>query len=110
LADIQALTEPSAVLDILRSGEEVVLLFTAPSWCAPCKRLEPVFPKVAENFGDEVNFIVADLLNAPMMVMEFDIQQVPTIKYYRGGEFITELHQRNVLQLTKEIQDVGPIA
>lgn len=62
---------------------KAVILFTAPAWCGPCQKLEPIW---AELEAEGVKFLTVDVDNNPWAVQDFGIRGVPTIHYkYDGG-------------------------
>jgi len=66
-----------------------VYYFSAP-WCGPCKRMGPVFDKVAESLKDNIEVHKIDVDEKHEMAGEFKITSVPTIVVREGDQ---ELHR-----------------
>lgn len=53
-------------------------------WCAPCKKLEPLFNKMQAEFNN-INFISVDIDDAPILAQRYKIRTVPTILLIKNG-------------------------
>lgn len=100
------------LLDTLQSTEkDVVVLFTAPTWCGPCRRFEPHWSKAVETVGDKVVFVKVDMGESPEDTGEhwasehFDILSVPTVKMFDGEsvDYYHDINARAVIPFLKEI-------
>lgn len=60
-----------------------VLKFGA-TWCGPCKRLEPVVEKLADEFTD-VTFLTIDIDDAREMGKDYNVRSVPTLVFLKDG-------------------------
>jgi thioredoxin-like negative regulator of GroEL len=90
---------------MLENWNAVVVLFTAPSWCVPCQRLEPHYQALAEKMTDVV-FCRVDADLHGNIVSDFGVQSVPTIILFRHGGFDDKrLAGRTVNQLFTEIKE-----
>ncbi|KAH9960837.1 protein disulfide isomerase [Russula dissimulans] len=75
---------------VLNKDHDTIVTFTAP-WCGHCKNLKPTYEKVAKDFLQEKNCIVANLdadaeANRPL-ALKYGIESFPTIKFFpKGGE------------------------
>lgn len=54
--------------------------------CPPCKKMGPVFEKVAGEYDGKVKFIKVDLKNSPEIAKRFKILGVPTLLFFKDGE------------------------
>jgi len=64
----------------------MVVLYTAPSWCAPCRRFEPEFEALSEL--TRVPLVRVDIDRADWQA---DIQHVPTMLLYHKDGVVNTL-------------------
>lgn len=86
IQEIKTQTEYDQALD--NNEGLLVALFTAPSWCGPCRAFEPQYNKVAQL--TDATLLRVDVDDNPWTLDE-GIRAVPTIKLYRGNEFLRNL-------------------
>lgn len=87
---------------ILASSPEVVIDWTAPSWCGPCQRFAPHYEKAAAE--SSATFVAVDIDKAPWAVVDYGVLGVPRVDFYRHGEKSKELQGRTVIKLLNEVQ------
>lgn len=90
----------------------VVALFTAPTWCRPCQRLEPHWNAASER-AEGTLFIKVDMGENPddtfahWATERYTVMSVPTLKFWSEEDFTaaepTTLRARTSLALLKEI-------
>jgi thiol-disulfide isomerase/thioredoxin len=86
--------------DLIATEGHLVVKFTAPSWCQPCRQLAPHYEAAAEK--SEAVYASVDIDDVPEAVSEFNIMGVPTVKMYVGGLYASDIKGRTVLQLLSE--------
>lgn len=99
LLEIESTSHLRYVLD---ANSNVVVTFTQPRTCVPCRRFKPHLEKTSEQVTDAV-FAVVDLDQVPEAVTLYGIQGVPTVMLYRDGAYVKNLQERTVLKLIPEI-------
>lgn len=72
---------------IIDEGRVALVDYWAP-WCSYCRRIEPAYEKVAQQYGDE--FIVAkvNIDEQPQLAHNEQIEVIPTLVLYRDGQAI----------------------
>lgn len=83
--NIKTLTEENFTSEVLESKNVVMVDFGA-EWCGPCKVLEPIMEKVAE----EASFVVfkVDVDDCPNLASRFKVRGVPTVLVFNNGEVV----------------------
>ena len=97
---VQTVAELQAELD---QQPYSLVTFSALAWCVPCQRFNPHMTAAAEALPD-IKFIEVDADTAPELVNYYDIQTVPTVKFFNNGtsESIVE---RTALPLIKALRE-----
>eukprot|EP00742_Colponemidia_sp_Colp-10_P000679 GILJ01000739.1.p1 GENE.GILJ01000739.1~~GILJ01000739.1.p1 ORF type:complete len:489 (+),score=141.09 GILJ01000739.1:50-1516(+) len=66
---------------VMDESKDVLVEFYAP-WCGHCKKLEPIFDKVAEKLSHVEGLVLAKMDSTANEVEGVDIKGFPTLKYY----------------------------
>ena len=92
---------PGQLNNMIRSGETVLVSFTAGAWCPPCMQLGPVFKKVSNKFT-KAPVTVVDCDKVGDFCHMFNIQGYPTIVLFKsGGQQFHYEGNKNVEQIAK---------
>lgn len=71
---------------IAMEGETPVLVeFWAP-WCAYCRRIAPALDKVSQQRRGSLMVGQVDIDQEPLLALQEEIEVIPTLVLYRGGE------------------------
>lgn len=71
--------------DVLKSNIPVLVDFHAP-WCQPCKMMEPIIEKLAEEYEGRVKFVAIDTSKYPRAASKYYIRSVPTFIIFIDGK------------------------
>ena len=103
------LLETKDAFDAAIADGKVAVDFTA-TWCGPCKRIGPVFERLAgENAG--IKFFKVDVdKNADAAEAE-GITAMPTFKFYHGGKVIQDMvlqgaSEEKLKEMIQELNDL----
>lgn len=109
LSEINATTEVEFDKAVAGSTGPVLVVFTAPTWCQPCKRFEPHWDKAQEQDAlSHFTFVKVDMGESPedtgqhWASARYGIQGVPQVKVFREGEPV-DVKARAVIPLVREL-------
>jgi thioredoxin 1 len=75
----------------IESSEKPVLVDFWAEWCAPCLILAPVFEKLAEEYGDQIEFAKVNVDEVPELANRFAVRSIPTLALLRDGAVVERL-------------------
>lgn len=70
---------------VLKADKPVVVDFSA-EWCPPCRHLDPIIEKIADDYDGKAVVASIDVDNAQQTAMKFRVMSVPTVVFFKGGE------------------------
>jgi len=88
--------------DIINTRGMVVVDFWA-DWCAPCKRMLPIFDELSKEFGDRMLFGKVNIVNEEEIAYRFGVMSIPTFLVFEGGVKIGEFHNAMSLEDFREM-------
>ena len=91
---------------VLESKVPAVCVFTAPSWCPPCKLLHPILEDLASESKDQYLVAVLDIDDSPDLAKQYGVKAVPTTIAFKDGKETTRLNglqsKTNLLKLLSQ--------
>lgn len=70
--------------EVLRADGLVLVDFSA-TWCAPCKRLEPIVHEIAGEYDGRLKVVKVDVDQARSAAARFGVMSVPNLVLLRDG-------------------------
>ncbi|KAJ8969711.1 hypothetical protein NQ314_001625 [Rhamnusium bicolor] len=83
--DVKVLVASNFDTIALDVNKDVLVEFYAP-WCGHCKRLAPIYDKVAQHFKENENVVIAKIDSTVNELEHIKVTSFPTIKLYTKGE------------------------
>lgn len=71
--------------EVLRSKVPVLVEFGA-RWCGPCRALEPIVERIADEQVGRLKVVAVDVDDAPDTAARYGIRGAPTVMVFVGGE------------------------
>ena len=79
--------DQDSIQEVENSDEVWVIDFWA-EWCAPCKKLAPVFEEVSEEM-DKPNFGKVDMQESQQLGTKYGVRALPTLLIIKNGEEVS---------------------
>ena len=92
------------VLQNLQPGQLMVLDFTA-TWCGPCRMIAPAVDQLSLQYPNVV-FGKVDVDEVPELSAQYGVNAMPTFKFVRDGQVVSEFAGANRNLLVSTLQNV----
>jgi thioredoxin 1 len=69
----------------------LVLVDFFASWCGPCRMMAPTIEKLAKDYEGKVKIGKLNVDDNPETSMNFQIQSIPTLVFFKNGEMVQKL-------------------
>jgi thioredoxin 1 len=80
-------TDADFEVEVLQAPVPVIVHFLA-TWCMPCKALDPIVDRIAQDFHDRVKVFSLDIDNCPDLARKYGVKSVPSILVFKNGEMV----------------------
>ena len=83
-------TDENFEQEVLKSDLPVVVDFWA-TWCAPCRAIEPVIKKLAEEYNGKVKFCKLNVDENRKVTVQYGIRSIPTLLFFKNGKVVDSI-------------------
>ena len=105
-----AITADSFALEVLESTEPVLVDFWAP-WCGPCRVMNPIISKLAEEYAGSLKVGKINVDEAPDIATDFHIMAIPTLLLFQQGKVVERLEGLNSQEkIVQQLERLGIVA
>ena len=84
-----AVTKNSFKSEVLESDQVVLTDFWA-SWCMPCRMMEPVVEKLAEQHAGKLKIAKVNVDEEGELAAQYNIVSIPTFLVFHKGELVNQ--------------------
>ena len=74
----------------MNEGKAVLVDYWAP-WCGYCRRIGPMYDKVAQQYGDRLVVAKINIDEEPELARRERIEVIPTLVLYQNGQALGSL-------------------
>ena len=100
------LTNENFETEVLKSDIPVLVDFSA-TWCGPCRRMDPLVEKLAEEYAGKVKVCKADVDECTDVARKYGIMSVPTFMMFKDGVEVSKTSGSMPAVKLAELMDEG---
>ena len=94
--------QPKSFFDLIKISKKPILVDFYADWCGPCKMVSPAIEKVGKDFSGKLMTIKINVDNKQHVAAEYQIQSIPTIMMFKGGESVMRLTGAQSYEVIKQ--------
>ena len=79
---------PKEFFKLVENSDKPVVVDVWAPWCAPCKRMNPIFGELKETYADRVALVKVNADESQPLVKQLGVLGIPTTIIYRNGNEI----------------------
>jgi thioredoxin 1 len=90
--------------EIVLKSELPVMLDVYTEWCGPCRAIAPFIEQLATEYEGRVIIGKVDAEQCPEVAAKYEVRNVPTFLFIKGGELVNKEIGANKSALTKKLE------
>ncbi|MBZ8177271.1 thioredoxin [Corynebacterium poyangense] len=90
MSTVHTFTQSNFRSQVIDSDRPVLVDFWA-EWCGPCRKMNPVIEKIAEEMGDKVVVGKINLDQERALGAMYQIMSIPCLMVFKDGEKVEEM-------------------
>ncbi len=100
------ITNENFEAEVLQSDIPVLVDFSA-TWCGPCRRMDPLVSKLAEEYEGKVKVCKVDVDECTDVARKYGIMSVPTFMMFKDGVEVSKTAGSMPAVKLAELMDEG---
>ena len=84
---MQIVNDNNFETEVLNADKPVLVDFFA-TWCGPCRQMLPIVEELSEEMAEKIKIAKVDVDEAPKTPENYDIQSIPTLILFKGGQVV----------------------
>ncbi len=77
--------------EVLKAGDRPVLVDCWADWCGPCRMIDPMIKKLAEESAGRFRVTKLNVDENQRLAMQFRIESIPTLLIFKKGNLVNRL-------------------
>ena len=71
-----------------KNGELPLVVDLWATWCGPCRMVGPIISELAEEYDGKLRVGKCDVEENAEIAEDFGVRNIPTILFFKGGQFV----------------------